>query len=242
MADDMRKDLWRHPLVIAHRGASAVAPESTQAAIREAVRAGADMVELDVQMTRDGRLVVFHDDRLERTTNGTGRVSRRRYASLRRLDAGAWFHPRFRGERILLVSQALRLIPPPVRINLELKRTPRRRALVARLLRAVRRAGVSRRLLLSSFDPALLALLRGHQLTRALICRHHAESSLRQATRLGCDAWHPHRLLVTPERVARAHAAGLRVHVWTVDDRATAQRLLRWGVDGFFANDPLEFR
>src|SRR3989338_9017514 len=123
----------RHYLLIAHRGASAVAPEGTRAAIREAIRAGADMVELDVQMTRDGRLVIFHDERLERTTNGHGVLRRARFADVARLDAGGWFHPRFSGERVLLVSQALRLIPPRIGVNLELKRTSRRRALLHRV-------------------------------------------------------------------------------------------------------------
>ena len=225
-------------LIIAHRGASAVAPESTQAAIRAAARAGARMVELDVQMTRDGRLVIFHDDRLERTTKGRGRLIRHRYAQLARLDAGRWFHPRFSGESILLVSQAVRVIPAWMGVNLELKRTAQRTRLLARLRRVLRRAPVARRLLLSSFDPRLLQPLKGSGFARALICRRDPDRALRQAIRLGCLAWHPFHALVTPRRVARAHAAGLRVHAWTVDDPARARRLIRWGVDGLFTNDP----
>ena len=226
------------PLIFAHRGASAAAPESTRAAIRAAVRAGAGAVELDVQMTRDGRLIVFHDDRLERTTNGTGVVRNARYADLARLDAGAWFHPGCAGERILLVSQAVRLIPAPMRINLELKRTPKRRALLRGLLRVVRRARIGTRLLLSSFDPALLRPLRKSRLAYALISRTDPDCSLEQAVRLGCVAWHPFETLVTPRRIARAHAEGLRVHVWTVDDPVRARQLARWGVDGIFTNHP----
>jgi len=123
----------RRLVIIAHRGASAVAPEGTRAAIREAVLAGSDMIELDVQMTLDGRLVVFHDDRLERTTDGRGRLKDARYAEIARLDAGSWFHPRFSGERILLLSQAIRSIPQRMGINLELKRTPKRLALLDRV-------------------------------------------------------------------------------------------------------------
>ena len=233
---------WRPLRIIAHRGASAVAPESTSAALREAVRGGAHMVELDVQMTRDGRLVIFHDDRLERTTGGAGRVTSLRYPQLARLDAGAWFHPRFAGERVLLVSQAIRLIPPPVRINLELKRTAARRALLKRFVRVVRRARVGARLLVSSFDPALLEPLRRSGLALALLCRRDPDRSLRRAIRLGCQAWHPQVAVVSPRRIRRAHAAGLAVNVWTVDDPAQARRLARWGVDGVFTNDPARFR
>ena len=226
------------PLITAHRGGSAAAPESTGAAIREAARAGADMVELDVQMTRDGRLVIFHDERLERTTNGRGVLTKTRYADVARLDAGGWFHPRFAGERVLLASQALRLLPPRMGVNLELKRTAASRPLIRRLLRLLRRFPRRRALLLSSFDPQLLRLAKRSGRPLALICRRRPDESLRQAVRLGCAAWHPFRSLVTPRRVAVAHRAGLRIQAWTVDDVRTARRLARIGVDGLFTNDP----
>ena len=238
-----RRSLWYHqmsrrPLIIAHRGASAVAPESTRAAIREAVRAGADMVELDVQLTQDRRLVVFHDDRVERTTNGKGRLASLRYAQLARLDAGSWFHPRFAGESVRLVSQVVPLLPTRMGLNLELKRTTRHTILLRRLLRVIRRARIGSRLLLSSFDPSLLQPLAKTRVARALISREYPDQALGRAIRLGCLAWHPADALVTPRRIARAHAAGLRVHVWTVDDPVRARRLIRWGVDGLFTNDP----
>ena len=233
-------------MIIAHRGASAVAPESTAVAIRAAVRAGAGMIELDVQMTRDGRLVVFHDERLDRTTNGRGRLARQSYARLARLDAGSWFHPRFTGERILLVSHALRLIPSRVRVNLELKSTPRGDALVSavrRLVRGVHRQG---RVLISSFDATVLRLARSCGLPIALIDGASggvdADRALRRAIRLGCAAWHPSDRIVTCRRVLQAHAAGLRVRVWTVDERRRARQLRRWGVDGIFTNDPARLR
>ena len=231
----------RRPVLIAHRGASATAPEGTRAAIREAIRAHADMVELDVQMTRDGRLIIFHDERLERTTDGSGRLSAMRYAQIAGVDAGSWFHPRFAGERVLLVSQALRLIPPRMGINLELKRTRQRRALLQRLTQLIRWTRKARRLVVSSFDAALLAPL-SHHLACALLCRRHPERSLQHAIRLRCVAWHPHISVATPARIRCAHAAGLRVNVWVVDDPGTARRLIRWGADGLFTNDPARLR
>ena len=230
-----------HPFIIAHRGASGIAPESTRAAIQAAVRVGADMVELDVQMTRDGRLVVFHDARLERTTNGAGSLRHTRYAQLARLDAGSWFHRRFAGERILLVSQAIALIPRWMRINLELKRTTKRRALIRRLLQVVRRMRVSHRLLLSSFDPLVLKELGATRLARGFICREESDRTLTRAIQLGCQTWNPFHAIVTPRRVARAHTAGLCVYAWTVDDRSRARQLIRWGVDGIFTNHPERF-
>ena len=160
-----------------------------------------------------------------------------RYAQLARLDAGSWFHPRFAGERLLTVSRVLQAVPRRIGINFELKRTPARQTLLALLRRALARVS-GRRLLISSFDPALLSPLRGTGLPLALICRTGADHALRQAIRLGCAAWHPFHALVTRRRLARAHAAGLRVHAWTVDRPALARRLLRLGVDGVFTNDP----
>jgi glycerophosphoryl diester phosphodiesterase len=193
-------------------------------------------------MTRDGRLVVFHDDRLERTTDGAGRVSEVPYARFARLDAGSWFHPRFSRERPLLVSQALRLTPRRMGVNLELKRTSRRRALLERLLRVVGGGRARQRLLVSSFDTALLRPLRATGLPLALLCRTDADQALRRASRLGCSAWHPFYPLATRRRIARAHAAGLRVHAWTVDRPSQARRLARWGIDGLFTNDPARLR
>ncbi len=229
-------------LLIAHRGASAVAPEGTRAAIREAVRAGADAIELDVQMTRDRRLVIFHDVRLERTTNGRGRLADTLYPPLARLDAGSWLDRQFAGEGILLVSQAIRLIPPRMRINLELKRTARPRALTHHLLRVLRRTGVRPRLLLSSFHPELLVVFARRGLAVGLICRREPDHALQRAVRLGCVSWHPEQSLVTRRRIARAHRAGLRVYTWTVDDHQRARELARWGIDGLFTNDPRSLR
>ena len=196
------------------------------------------MVELDVQMTRDHQLVVFHDDRLERTTNGTGQLTKIRYAQLAKLDAGSWFHPRFAGERVLLLSQAVRLVPKRMWINLELKRTSRSGALLVRLLRLIRHQEIGSRLLLSSFEARLLRPFGATHLSTALLCRRQPVQSLERAIRLRCAAWHPFHALITPQRIARAHAANLRVHVWTVDDPKRARQLIRWGADGVFTNDP----
>jgi len=202
------------------------------------------MIELDAQLTRDRRLVVFHDARLERTTNGRGRVSDWRYRDLARLDTGSWFARRFAGERILLVSQALRVIPPPCRINLELKRTARTAWLIPRLLRCLQWTRTASRVLVSSFDGSLIARLhqRAPHLATALLCRQRPFEHLRRAIRLGCVAFHPHQAIVSPRLVDHAHAAGLQVYAWTVDRVSQARRLARIGVDGVFTNVPAVLR
>lgn len=234
----------RKVIVIAHRGACAYAPESTKAAIRQALAMKVDMIELDVQPTKDQRLVVFHDERLDRTTDGRGHLAQWRYRDLARLDCGSWFAPRFSGERILLVSQALRLIPPPCLVNLELKRPARPTMVIRRLVRCLRWTRTAHRVVVSSFDPSLLERLKAGQphIARALLCRWDSSRALRNAIELGCAAFHPHKSLVSSALTAKAHAAGLRVHVWTVDRVEEARRFLRMGVDGLVTNVPDRIR
>lgn len=231
-------------LVMAHRGASAKAPENTAAAIRLAIAQQADMIEVDVQLTRDRRVVVFHDERLERTTSGQGLLRAHRYAELARLDCGSWFAPRFASERILLLSQALRLTSRTCILNIELKRSPRAAELVTRVARCVASTRSVRRVLVSSFDSAMLRRFRLVQprASTALLCVRHPEAALRLARRLGCAALHPHVSIVTPAVVAQAHQHGLRVHAWTSDQPREAIRLRRMGVDGLVTNDPGRLR
>lgn len=233
----------RHPermIIIAHRGASAQAPESTAAAIRQALACRAQMIELDVQMTRDKRLVVFHDDRIDRTTDARGALATWRYPDLARLDAGAWFDARFAGQRILLVSQALGLIPRACRINLEIKRTRQRRFIIDQLIHRLVAARAMRRVLLSSFDPEALrhSKRQAPHLARALLCRNRPADHIPLALELNCIALHPHVSTITPSLLETIHRAGLRVHVWTVDRLDVARRLAGWGVDGVFTNAP----
>lgn len=110
------------PVVIcAHRGASGTAPENTLAAIAAAIDCGATMIEIDIQITRDNRIVVFHDDDLTRTTNGTGDIREQSYDDIRMLDAGSWFDPSFTNEHIPLLDEALALIKGRAYLNIELK-------------------------------------------------------------------------------------------------------------------------
>ncbi|MBI3914735.1 MAG: glycerophosphodiester phosphodiesterase [Chloroflexi bacterium] len=111
----------RRPLIIAHRGASASAPENTLAAFQRAFQLGADGIELDVTLTKDGVPVVIHDDTVDRTSNGRGKVSAMTLAELERLDFGSWFGEKFRGEKIPTLVEVLRAVPRDKLINIELK-------------------------------------------------------------------------------------------------------------------------
>ncbi len=123
-ADDAAKITMPQRGICAHRGASDSHPENTLAAFREAIRLGAHMIEFDVALTKDGELVLMHDKTLDRTTNGTGPVSAHTLAQLRKLDAGRWKHPRFQGERIPTLDEALQMMPVNIWLNVHLKGGP----------------------------------------------------------------------------------------------------------------------
>lgn len=238
------------PLVVAHRGDRRRRPENTLAAFDAAAAAGADMVELDVTVSRDGHLVVIHDDTLERTTDGRGPVCTRTLAELRRLDAGNRFDPRFAGERIPTLEEVLRAASGRMAVNVEIKATTARGPVDPRIVDAVvalvRRLGAAGAVLVSSFDPALLARARrlAPEIARAVLVEPPADppAALDRCRRLDAAALHPERSLVTADLVAASHADDRRVLPWTVDDPEEIRRLLGIGVDGVITDDPATAR
>ena len=113
------------PLIGAHRGGAAYAPENTLASFAEGLRRGADMLELDIHLSRDGELIVLHDHDLTRTTDGRGYVHQRTVADLQRLDAGSWFDPRFAGERIPTLEEVIAFVARRAYLTIEVKGLPR---------------------------------------------------------------------------------------------------------------------
>ncbi len=232
------------PRVIAHRGASAEAPENTLAAFRRAAERGARMVELDARLTRDGVLVVIHDSTLERTTDGRGRVLETDAETIARLDAGAWFSPAFRGERVPTLEEALvALRDLGLAVNVELKADPgqerRTGAEAARLIERVRERDGPPVLVSSFAEEALLACRReAPDLPRGLL-RSRAGPDWREAmarvaaTTLHLDAQHLDR-----STLAELHRAAVPVLAYTVNDPAEARRLFEAGVRAVFSDTP----
>ena len=224
----------------AHRGASATTPENTLAAFRDALAAGADGVELDVQLSADGVPMVIHDDTLERTTSGSGPVAGHPAARLRALDAGAWFSPDFAGEPLPTLAETLQLLAGRLRINLEVKDRQAGTA-VLDLLRDFPAAEV----VVSSFDHALLATLRSHapELPLAVLqAGGDWHRALARAQALNACAFHTQAELVSRPLLAACHRVPLPVFAWTVDDPRQARDLARIGVAGVFTNDPARLR
>jgi glycerophosphoryl diester phosphodiesterase len=226
--------------VIAHRGASGTCPENTLAAFERAAALGADMIELDVQLTRDREVVVIHDRTLERTTDGSGPVAARTLADLGRLDAGGWFGPEFAGERVPTLAEVLACVALPV--NVELKPIGGD-GLEERALGVVGARDLGR-VVFSCF--ALEPLLRLRKLSpeaaiAVLWDSGSMADALRCANSVGARALHLRKEGVRREGVAQAVAAGLAVRVWTVNEQGESACLESLGVEAIFTDYPERF-
>lgn len=227
-------------LIIAHRGASGHAPENTLAAFKKAVALGATFIETDLQLSRDAHFVAIHDDTVNRTTNGQGKVHDQTLATLRRLDAGSWFGSEYTGERIPTLEEILEFSKKnDVVFYLELKPSGSwggEHALVGSL----RESGEAARVVVISFDPSILAGLRKIEptLMTGVLYDGQLVDPLKSALDVGARQIVVRGDLVTPVMLEQARKRDLQVVCWTVNHPAHIRMLVAAGVDGIMSDYP----
>ena len=225
-------------MAIAHRGASSYAPENTLAAFDLAIEMGARHIELDVHSTRDGRVVVIHDDAVDRTTNGSGPVTGYSLAELTALDAGSWFDRRFAGERIPTLETVFERYKGRAHIHTEIK------GHAADLSRAtvdlVRRHEMAEQVTITSFQQDRLEETRGYapELPTGWLIAEVSEAVIALARALGLSQLCPRAKTITAELVRRLHAEGFVVRAWGVADEEQMRRVVQAGADGMTVNFP----
>ena len=226
--------------ILAHRGASGYAPENTLAAFDLAREIGACVLETDVRMTRDGAVVLIHDEKLDRTTNGTGPVAEVNWSQLAELDAGEWFDRRFAGQRVPRLDAFLDRFADHVELCLEVK-VPAAVAAVAELVMA-RGPGGFVALEFTSFEWDIVVALREAlpKIPVGLLVRQADTHppSIERAAAAGLAMIGPSAGSVTPEFVRAAHARGLKVRTWGVHNREDFHRVIGCGADGTTLNWP----
>ncbi len=232
------------PVVFAHRGARKYAPENTLPSFELAIAQGTDAIELDARLTADGQIVVFHDRMLDRTTNGTGRITEKSLAELRALDAGSPLSGKYRGTKIPLLEEVFEAVGKKTITNLEFKNHgPLGDLLVERVCELVAKCGMQDRILFSSFDARNLRKARElmPRVPRGLLAYPHLAGVWARSFGFSFGeyaALHPSVGDVDSHAVQRVHRLGRRIHVWTVNQPVDMIHLKNWGADGIITDDP----
>lgn len=239
---------FSNPMIFAHRGSCALAPENTLPSFELAFAHQADAIELDAKLSRDGIVMVIHDQTVDRTTDGTGKVNQLSLSELKRLDAGAFFGKEFTGVRIPTLDEVFECVGLKLFVNVELTNYKSSDdTLVEKVVEVVKRHNMQDRVLFSSFlpknlvksqamlpqTPVALLCLPGVMgvISRSVFSRHYSPHII-----------HPFLSDVSTRYVELEHKAGRRVHVWTVNAEKDIQRLKNDGVDGLFTDNPLNTR
>lgn len=236
--------------IIAHRGASAYAPENTLAAFKKAIELGADILELDVHQTKDSQLVVIHDGSVNRTTNGKGKVKDLTLSQIKSLDAGSWFSPEFAGERIPTLDEVFDITPDSVVLLIELKEgSGVYSGIEERVIRVIRERKAEHRVILKSFEDEILDHLRAiaPDIPRLKIILMQIpllgiiiERGLNFGTVLNDSVQYiqHHRIGLAESFIAKAHRRGYKVFAWDVHDEARMRELIERGIDGIETDFP----
>jgi glycerophosphoryl diester phosphodiesterase len=230
--------------IIAHRGYSSRYPENTLSAIRAAVEAGADMVEIDVQLTKDNAIVVMHDQSVYRTTNGAGLVKDLTLEQIRSLDAGSKFDPKFAGELVPTLEEALDAVHGQAMLNIEVKNVGSEgaRTFMAQQIAAlVSRKNYSAHVQVMAFDSDFMQEMRqtAPGMSMALLAINNSfGSKRRQAVNLKMDGLNLLHNTVSADEVRDLHKAGIKTHVYTVNRQNSMLKALRKGVDGLITDYP----
>jgi len=227
--------------IVGHRGAMAHAPENTMAGFELALSLGADILELDIQMSKEGELVVIHDATVDRTTDGSGYVCQLTVEELKRLDAGAKFSPSYAGERVPTLDEVLTWARDRALLAIEIKSSPLFCPdIERRLVVSLRRHRMAEQVVVISFDHIAVKRVKelDGQIATGILYGCHLADPIHAARAALADAVHPNHEYLTAEEVLRIQQAGLMVSPWVIDDPAIMERFIAMGVDAIGTNRP----
>ncbi|SFS49477.1 glycerophosphodiester phosphodiesterase [Marininema halotolerans] len=230
--------------IYAHRGYSAIAPENTMIAFQKAVDAGAHGLELDVHLTKDHEMVVIHDETLQRTTNGRGRVRNLSLEEVRRVDAGSWFGDDFQGERVPLLSEVVALAARDgLSLNIELKNNKiAYEGLERQVIAMLEDYDMINQTVISCFDHYSLRRVKEvcPKVDTAILYMANLFEPWEYARHVGVTSIHPYRPTVTREMLTKSHALNLPVRPFTINQEKEMRRLIDMGVDALITDNVKE--
>lgn len=224
--------------IVAHRAGAAFAPENTVAALKASMEAGVELAEIDVQQTRDGVLIVMHDDSFKRTAGLDQKVWNTEYKAVQALDAGSHFSSDFAGEKIPTLREMLLTAKNRIHLMIELKATGHEEQLVEKAVREVEAAGMSHQCTIASMD---LELLKESKSLAPAIDTVYITTFLKSDSfaRSDLDGYSVETTFLSPRIVAEAHARGKKVYGWTANTEKNMKKILRLGTDGLVTDNPL---
>lgn len=224
--------------VIAHRGASGYAPENTMASFKKALELKAEMIELDVHLTKDGVAVIMHDGKTDRTTGVKGEIKEMTYEEIQKLDAGSWYSKDFAGEKVPTLQEVLEWASGKIQVNIEIK-APGCEKIVVDL---INKYDMKNTVIVTSFDHTILKKIKDldpEVITGALVGDVSNEQQIKSIINL-CkpDAINPNYLYLNKTKVKYSHDLGLFVNPYTVNDVISMKQQIKYGVEGIITNYP----
>lgn len=230
--------------IIGHRGLPEIAPENSGTGFRIAAELGIPIVELDVRLTRDRELVVIHDNDIRKISDGKGKVNRSDLRYLRQFDYGRRFHSRFKGEKLLTLEEALKILLPKVIVMVELKEDKRRRREMAQALARIleKDQTLNSKLIICSFSDKLLLEVRRFLpfFWLGFIFRTKPKKNLNKAFHFGFASIHPHRRIIKKSLIELARSLDIPIFVWTVNSLKEARKWKERGVQGVITDQSAE--
>ncbi|KRU25235.1 glycerophosphodiester phosphodiesterase [Clostridium botulinum] len=232
----------KYTKILAHRGASAYAPENTMAAFKKAIEMNADGIELDVHLSKDGYIVIIHDERVDRTTDGKGEVKDFSLDELRRLDAGSWFSDEYKDEKIPTLEELLKLIKnTELYLNIEIKAGYRAYPNIEeKVIAMIEKYKMLDRVVISSFDH--YSLVRVKEINSNIKTGMLYEAALYEpweyARSIKVEALHPNYITLTKEFIDKAYINNFEVNPYTINDEANMKSLIKNKVTSIITNYP----
>lgn len=227
--------------ILAHRGASASAPENTRASFQMAIDLGADGVEFDVQMTKDNQLVVIHDEYLERTTGFKGYVRDFTLNEIKKLDAGKYFSRQYKDERILTLNETLDIVKDCKLINIELKNgLIEYENMEEKVIKSIHDWKLKDKTIISSFNHDSVNKVKkiDCRITTGILYFARLYNPWYYAFQVGADAIHPYYPGVKRELIKRCHQKAIKVNVFLVNDEKDILDMIKQGADAIITDYP----
>jgi len=241
----------RNPIVVAHRGASGYAPENTMAAIKKAITMGVDMIEIDVQLSKDNEVVLMHDLTVDRTTNGKGKVRDLYLEEIKKLDAGKWFSSEFSGEKVPTLEEVIQAINGQCKLLIEVKHVKsKKQEIENKIVQLINKYNAYNWCIVQSFETQVIKNIQA--LDKSIECHKlvtmnisvlplHIDSRIKTGTIYkykNVQSINPYFKMLNKRKVKKIHSYGQKVITWTVNEPEDMKRMIEMGVDGIITNYP----